>query len=294
MATLTLPAVAATPAPEPDPTPLLTYAAAQHFSAAAGMEGQVEYRNKLERINFSLKRDPPPETNCAQTLGAKRFATLFDDLGDAYSNLGDNSKAAAAYSHAIECNPRAGFLHAQRAAALLDLGRYHEARAETERELALGRGTFALHNLITQLDFIDHRWADAAAHAQLAVVEAPDDEQATYWQCFLWLSQIHNGVTLPALADRRTASTWPAPILLSLQGVVSEAELVEDVSAERGTTRRRELLTEALYYTGQRRLAEKRPDLALRYFEATVRLQVTYFIEHHLAVAELENLRGRS
>src|SRR5262249_6716126 len=122
-------------------------------------------------------------------------------------------------------------------------------------------------------------------------LEAPDDEQATYWQCFLWLAQMHAGAAMPALADRRGTTGWPAPILLHLEGVIAEADLVTDVSAERKEVRRREILTEALYYTGQRHLADKQPDVAVRYFEAAVRLKVTYFIEHHLAVAELDRLR---
>ena len=292
VATVVLPAAAS--APQADPTPLLTYAAAQNFPPRGAATTAAEYKSELERISFSLKRDPPPETDCARTLGARRFATLYDELGDVYSNIGDNSRAAEAYSRAIDCNPRAGFLHAQRAAALLDLGKYSEARAETERELTLGHGSFALHNLITQLDFVDHRWPDARTHAELAALEAPDDEQATYWQCFLWLAQMHAGVAMPSLADRRGSTGWPAPILLHLEGVITESDLVTDVSAERKEARRREILTEALYYTGQRHLASKQSDVALRYFEAAVRLQVTYFIEHHLAVAELDTLRRRA
>ncbi len=274
-----------------DPTPLLTYAASQNFTPSMPARVEAVYRKRLDRINFDLKRDPPPQTNCAQFLGARRFANLYDDLGGVYSNIGDDARAADAYAKALECNPRATFLHANRASALIDAGRYSEARAEIERELTLGRGNFALHTLITQLDFIDHRWPEAAESARLAVTEAPDDGQATYWQCFLWLAQMHDRVPLPALADRRTFSGWPAPILESLQGAISEAELVDAVSAERDAARRREILSEALYYTGQQRLAAGKTDEASRYFEAVVSLKVLYFIEHHLAAAELARLR---
>lgn len=286
------PGATPTPTPQADTTPLLTYAATQKLAPLLSAIGEAASRKKVERIQFNLSKDPPPEEDCAQTLGAKRFSLLLQDLGEAYSSAGDDAAAADAYRKAINCNPRAEFLHAQLAAALLDLNRYTEARAETQRELTLGRGNFELHTLMTQLDFIDHRWTEAAANARLAVTEAPDDEQATYWQCFLWLAQLHSHIALPALADRRPTANWPAPILETLQGTRTEAGLVKAVAAEHNLKRRREILTEALFYVGEQRLADNHPDEALRYFTATTALQVKDFIEHHLAAAELEKLRG--
>lgn len=274
-------------AADSDPTPLLTYAASQHLPPAYTPEAQRSLEKRLSRINFDLSKDPPPETNCAQTLGAKRFATLLDDLGGVYSSMGEDAKAAEAYSKALACNPRAEFLHAQLAAALLDSGRYDEARAETQRQLTLGRTTFALYTLLTQLDFIQDKWADAATHARLAAIEAPDDEQATYWQCFLWIAQRHTGAQEPNLISRRIPPTWPAPILASLQGKIPESELTSVIAAEQDGRRQREILTEALFYTGQKYLAEHRTPEALKYFEAAMHLHVPYFIEHHLAMAEL-------
>jgi lipoprotein NlpI len=274
-----------------DPTPLLTYAASHHFPPAYAPNAQYTMKKRLGQITFDLSKDPPPETNCAQTLGAKRFATLFDDLGSVYSSMGDDARAAEAYTKAIACNPRAEFLHAQLAAALLDMGRYKDARVETQRQLSLGRANFSVYTLITQMDFIESRWLEAVTDARLAATEAPDDEQATYWQCFLWLAQKHVGTQAPVLLNRRIPETWPAPILESLQGKISEAELVDAVTSERDEHRQREILTEALFYTGEKRLAEKRIEEAAKYFTATTGLNVPYFIEHHLAAAELEKLR---
>jgi lipoprotein NlpI len=275
----------------PDPTPLLTYAASHEFPPVYAPSAQNAMKKRLSQITFELSKDPPPETNCAQTLGAKRFATLFDDLGGVYSSMGDDAKAAEAYGKAIACNPRAEFLHAQLAAALLDMGRYKDARIETQRQLSLGRANFSVYTLITQLDFIENRWLDAVVDARLAASEAPDDEQATYWQCFLWLAQKHVGTQEPVLLNRRIPESWPTPILHSLLGKITEVELVDAVVSERDGHRQREILTEALFYTGQKHLAEKRIDVAMKYFTATTELKVPYFIEHHLAMAELEKLR---
>jgi Tetratricopeptide repeat len=247
-------------------------------------------RKQLSRITVDLVKDPPPATDCAQTLGAKRFATLYDDLAQAYSNMGRHSQALEAYSKAIDCNPRADFLHAELAASLLDLGRYRDARTETQRQLRLGRANFTLFTLITQLDFIEDRWPDAINSARAAATAAPNDEQATYWQCFLWLAQVHAGVSEPVLVKRRIAETWPAPILESLQGKITETELVESVAQEHDLQRQRDILAEALFYTGQRRLATHHIDEAVSYFTATVDLKVLYFIEHQLATAELKKL----
>jgi tetratricopeptide (TPR) repeat protein len=248
-------------------------------------------QKQVTRISFDLSKDPPPAKNCAQTLGAKRFATLYDDLAQAYSNMGEHIKAVDAYAKAIDCNPRADFLHAELAASLLDLGRYADARIETQRQLRLGRANFTLYTLITQLDFIEGRWPQAVTNAKIAATDAPTDEQSTYWQCFFWLAQMHAGSPAPVLVKRSISQAWPAPILESLQGKITEAELVETVADEHDQQRQRDILSEALFYTGQQRLASNHADEAVKYFTATVNLKVLYFIEHQLAMAQLRKLR---
>src|SRR3954447_8513533 len=196
-----------------DTTPLLTYASTHHYPPFLQPTTQATLQKQIAHITFDLSKDPPPAENCAQTLGAKRFATLYDDLAQAYSNMAKHVEALEAYAKAIDCNPRADFLHAELAASLLDLGRYTDARTETQRQLHLGRANFTLYTLLTQLDFIDEHWTDAAMNARTAVIEAPNDEQAAYWQCFLWLAQLHAAVAEPTLAKRRITDAWPAPIL---------------------------------------------------------------------------------
>jgi tetratricopeptide (TPR) repeat protein len=273
-----------------DATPLLTYAATHHYPPVLQPTTAATLQKQIDRINFDLSKDPPPANGCAQTLGAKRFATLYDDLAQAYSNRAEHVKAVDAYAKAIDCNPRADFLHAELAASLLDLGRYADARVETQRQLHLGRADFTLYTLLTQLDFIDEHWQDAIANARIAATMAPNDEQATYWQCFLWLAQLQAGTKDPILAKRRIAEGWPAPILESLQGKITEAELVEAVSEEHDQPRQRDILSEALFYTGQLRLATHRKDEAVKYITATVNLKLVYFIEHQLATGELRKL----
>jgi tetratricopeptide (TPR) repeat protein len=271
-----------------DPEPLLAYAATQHFPPIDDDVTTSRHARRLAQVTFVLARDPAPAANCARTLGAKRFAANFDDLGGAYMELDDNAKALDAFTKAIDCDPRAGFLHAERSLALLNLHRYDEARAEAQRQIAQGRNNFSVESILAQLDFIQERWTEAITHSRAAAVEAPDDEQSTYWQCFLWLAQRQMGTAEPVLAAHRLASYWPRPILDSLQGKSTETDLVNAVKAEADPRRRHEILTEALFYTGQRYLATQHSDEARRYFEATVSQNVHNFIEHQLAVAELE------
>jgi lipoprotein NlpI len=63
------------------------------------------------------------------------------------------------------------------------------------------------------------------------------------------------------------------------------------VRDERDPQRQRDILSEALFYTGQLRLAAGQKAAAVKYFTATVDLKVVYFIEHQLATAELRKLR---
>lgn len=215
---------------------------------------------------------------------------MFDELGAAYSSLGDAASAADAFTKAVSCNPRAAFLHAQLGTELLHLGRYEEARGQSRPQPVSGPANFVLDALLAQVDFIEEQWPEAIAQLRVVVQEAPDDEQATYWQCLLWLAQSRAGTASPVLASRRATDKWPLPILESLQGKLGEADLVELIKAEHEARRRHEILSEALFYSGQRQLAAHRMDEARRYFAATVNLDVQYFIEHHLAVAELAKL----
>ena len=80
---------------------------------------------------------------------------------------------------------------------------------------------------------------------------------------------------------------WPRPILDFLQSRLDETALLQAVRAERDDRRRREILCEALFYTGENYLAAHRVAEARRYFQATVDLHIYDFIEHYLAKVEL-------
>jgi lipoprotein NlpI len=96
----------------------------------------------------------------------------------------------------------------------------------------------------------------------------------------------------PQLGRDFEEEDWPGQILTTLQGSTSETDLLDTIRDEDNQVRRRELLAEALYYMGQGRLANGETDIARSYFAAVVNLKVLYFIEHHLALAEIMKMQN--
>ncbi len=269
-------------------TPLLDYAARLSF---ATMPYEAELRQQLARVSREIERHPPPETDCARTLGAARFAHLFEELGAARSGVGDYEGAAEAFTRALDCHPRAAYLHAQLTEELLHLGRYEQARSVVQRGLTIEPEDATLRSLLARLDFVEERWSDAIENFRAAITLTENDELATYWQCFLWLAQRRAGEAAPKPANRLPAEGWPRPILEMLQGKETQQALLEAIENETDLEIQREMLSEALYYVGQQHLAEGRLELARRYLAATVNLKVLYYIEHHMALAELAKPR---
>lgn len=265
-------------------TPLLDYAAEQHY---ATMPHEETSRERLARITHEIERHSPPLADCARTLGAARFGQMFDELAAARAALGDHEGAAEAYGRALDCSPRDFYLHAGLASELMHLGRAEQARAVVLQGLAIAPKQPWLTAQLALIEFAGERWRRALELLQQAARTDEDPTRAMYWQCFLWLAQQRAGIERPVLADRDPVEEWPAPLLQALRGELDEAQLLALIEDEPAELRRREMLAEALYYTGQQRLAAGDAATARRYFAATVNLKVLYFTEHHMALAEL-------
>jgi lipoprotein NlpI len=268
-------------------TPLLDYASTLHFDVPPRADA---YQRQLVRVMHDIERYPPPASDCARTLGARRFAAQLEELGSTRDALGDSAGALEAFSRALDCLPRAGELHASLAEELLHERRYAEARAAVRRGQEVAPEDFRLATVRARLDFVEEHWSDAVAALHSATIAARDNEQAIYWECFLWLAQRRLGTAHPVLVERTLAQSWPKPVLETLEDSISESQLLEAVQSESNAGRRREILTEALYYVGENRLASGDRDGARHYFAATVNLKVLYFIEHHMALAELAKM----
>ncbi|HEU4623674.1 MAG TPA: hypothetical protein VFS52_02860 [Steroidobacteraceae bacterium] len=276
-------------------TPLFDYAIEQPTHTQPFNEF---VRKQITGIEAEMARHPPPpDEDCAQTLGASRFAQQYSDLGAARANAGDYDAAIETLQKAVACAPRVPAYYAQLAAELMHAGRLAEARAAVQHGITLGErpgAANALDSLLMQLDFIDERWADTVARLRAMIATESDDERAAYYQCFLWLAQRRAGVRHPELAERAEYEQWPAILLSMLKGEATEAQVLDEVKAQKNEKRRREVLVEALYYVGQLRLANGETETARRYFAAAVNLKVLYFIEHHMALAEITKMRERS
>ncbi len=272
-------------------TPLLEYAIAQTFEPPESSFAQIE---RLKNVRYDLERHPPPAQNCAQTLGAQRFATMYSRLGEAHSALSEYAAALDAYRNAIACTPRHAYLYDRAAWELMHLHRYAEARATAEQGVALDEDV-TLNRILVQLDYIDEHWSDAIARLRKEIDAADeDDESVGYWQCFLWLAQRRAGVEHPSLVVREKSDDWPQPILATLAGSMSESELVEQIEDEKDDDRRRQILVEALYYVGQDYLAAGRSEEARQYMASVVNLKVPDFLEHDMALAELAKFRAQA
>jgi tetratricopeptide (TPR) repeat protein len=258
------------------------------------MTNDQQLRRRLARAEHDLKQNPPPAADCARTLGANRFAGLYDTLGATWFAMGEITAAIDAFRKSIACNPRSADVHASLAAALIHAGQPAEARAEAERGRAIDPDNVEPGAILMQLDFIEERWPEAIAGLRRLIADTADSERVTYYQCFLWLTQLRSKLGTPGIVASELTEDWPRPLLDWLEGNLAEEKVVERLNDVGNDIRQREMLAEALYYIGQARLARGEAETARLYFTATVNLKVTYFIEHRMALAELAKIRASS
>jgi lipoprotein NlpI len=242
----------------------------------------------------------PADAECAQSLGALRFAGLHMDLGAALSGQGDFAGAAAAYRRALACRPRDAQILSVLAGVLFDARDYAAARETIDASLALAPRAVNSNRLAGNIDFVAERWAHAVSRFRYVSASDPDRVQAAYGQLMLGLAQMRAGVAKPEFVERMPGEGWPQPLLLYLRGEYTEAELVEpiregdDDDNAQPNTSTDERLCEALFYVGEAYWARGQPDVARDYFAALVNVKVIYFLEHGLALAEIAKLRERS
>lgn len=258
----------------------------------------------LRSVTFEMSRNPPPsDKECAHTLGASRFAEQYARLGTIHDQLGNFEAVIDANESALACQPRVASYQASIASAHLTLGHIEEARAAAERGHAIDPEDQDVRDVRARLDFIQERWADATARFRLEVL----DERyvganfVDYARCYLWLAQRRAGVRnpeLPAIAraqvkeeDTPPTKQWPAQILDTLHGDLSEEALVQAIRAA-DHREAREWLSEALFYVGELRLAEGDTETARRHFASVVNLRVLNFVEYGMARAELRKMRA--
>jgi tetratricopeptide (TPR) repeat protein len=265
---------------------------------------ELSYR-RLKAALFEMDhRPPPPGPECSHTLGAERFSDQYIQVATSHEEMGDLDAAMEATNAALACTPRDASLYLTIANLHLLQGRVDQARAALLRGANIDPDDRDIDAMRARIDFIQQHWADAAARFR-AVMTEESGGLNPYWQLFYWLSQRRAGVRTPELpqppprakhdADEEADEDddhvhWPAPVLATVKGEQTEAQLVELIRDSRWESSRRQWLTEALYYVGELRLAEGEPELARRYFAAVVILKVSDYVEYGMARAELARM----
>jgi lipoprotein NlpI len=270
-------------------TPLFDYARELPFVSVV-----TDGSKQLERATYEIEHNPPPKEGCSQTLGANRFADMYENLGSVQASMGDNAAAIDSLTKSLACNPRVARVHSNVGSQYLKLGRVDDALAAVARARAIDAEDEAAATVSMQIAFIGERWPEAIEELRGLIARTVDVERATYWECFLWLAQRRSGLTSPEDYAAELTDEWPRPILELLRGALTEEDVLDVVEDEDNENRQRQKLSEALYYVGQARLANGDAESARLYFTATVNLKVMFFLEHHLALAELAKMRDQS
>lgn len=294
-----IPATTATPAAasEADAShPLLEYARRYQQEHDLG-ERYVASRSPLRNAELALEQGRvPPESECARSLGAQRYAELYTAVAGSKASAGDLAGAAAAYRSAHACRPRDPDILAALGGVLIDAREFAAARANLDAALAIDPRSVSTNRLAGNLAYVEERWADAVARFRYVAASDPDREQAGYGQLMLWLSQARAGMPHPEYVTRAPGDGWPQPLLLYLVGEYTEDELVariiegdSDTNTQLNTSTK-ERLCEALFYVGEAYWARGDRDTARDHFAALVNLRVLYFLEHGLALAEIAKL----
>lgn len=299
------PAAASDSSPPTRDPPLIAYAIElSQQKPRSDVRSLHSAATELRTVEFEMSRHPPPkDEDCAQTLGASRFAQQYAELAMIQDQLGNFEAVIEANKSALACQPRVASYEASIASAHLNLDRIDEARAAVDRGYALNPEDHDVRDMRSRLDFIQERWADATARFRLQLMDEKytASRLAEYSRCYLWLAQRRAGVrnpdvpaTLPKVKEdgtlARSDKLWPTQILDTLRGELSEEELVQ-VIRKKGERHTQEWLTEALFYIGELRLAEGDVETARRHFATVVNLRVLNFVEYGMARAELQKMR---
>lgn len=276
----------------PPPDPLLDYALGQDVAI---LRGDLERIEALQAAQLEAARaGAPPGNGCATSLGAARFAELRASLSAAHEAVGDHRAAVAAARTAVECAPRDPNIRVQLANALFQAGDVQQAAAATIIGLGIDPRHEALNRLQLQLDYLAERWPEVLQRSRYLVSLAPKVPESLYWEMFAAFARERSLVggaapAPPAALDEE--GDWPQPLWRHLFEDLDVETLIEALDAEENPARRRGMLCEALYYSAQRRLAQRDTDGARLLLARATQMKSLDYIEHAMARAQLAKMR---
>jgi lipoprotein NlpI len=246
----------------------------------------------------------PHDADCAASLGAARYASLYSDLGAALREQGDLAGAARAFRSAHVCRPRDPNILASLGRVLLQARKFGDARLSFAAALAIEPRTVRFNRNLGEIDFVTQRWVDAIARFRYVAASEENRNFAGYDQLMLWVAQSRAGLARPDFVARTAGEGWPQPLLLFIRNQYTEAELAMPIkegdealnssvyASDESPVATDQRLAEALFYVGEMYWARGQPAVAREYFTAIVNIKLNDEKIHELALAEIANLRG--
>lgn len=269
--------------------PLLDFAGTLGITA---LPGETAERDELRNAERLLMAAQAPAQQCGASLGARRYGELYRDLAVANEALGDSVRASRNMQRALECAPRDASYQAIYAGELLQLRRFDDTRMAIAQGRDVAPDDLELRSVLLRLNLAQQRWDEAIGVASGLVDDDADGERWVYWQLLLRVAQERRGVKPVNKPTRKSADEWPMPLWKTVAGQLSQSELLREIRAVKNDTLLRQQLCEALFYLGEQYMARGEVELARLHFAAVTRLKILNYVEHDLALAELERLRA--
>ena len=245
----------------------------------AAWRGLATAYHRLERYPEALEA-----LDRAVALSPRDFAVRFN-RGLTLSELGRMSAAIAELDTAIILRPAFAPAWTERGAARALVGRLTEARSDWRRATELD-STYIWTRYYRALASIEEGQYRAAAGDLDAVVQRESLLAAHLWR---WVAYRRDGRPAPALPS---ATDWPGPIASFLRGEISEAGLLAAVGEARLAIDDRRLAS-ALFFIGQRHLADGKAADARTFLDRAVELNVPRHAEVIIAESMLRRLGRR-
>lgn len=249
-------------------------------------------RENLRALTNGLAQHPPPESGCANALGARRYASSYGAMAHLQEGLGNYRGADDLLRKAVQCAPRDAELLGSYAENLMLLRRFPEARATLQRALDIDRDDFTLRSILLRLEFHEQNWPAVIELARGLQTDDENDTHWLYWQLMGYSAALRAGLPPPELPARKMGDGWPKPLWQSIAGRFHEPVLLAAFADAKGERDRRQKICEAMFYLGEQTLAKGDTATARRLFAQATRMKILDYVEHDLALGELARLRA--
>lgn len=225
-----------------------------------------------------------------------------DDLAGAYISRSNNyeyldkvDEALADAEMSIKLSPNLWQAHACRGSVYLRRREYEKSIADFSKAIILGDTTTESLKLRGIAKFYAGQLEQAAKDFSQSLAIGNVDDQI---YSALWLAWTHKRMQKPLpeqiakYAGESGKTSWPRPALAMFAGKITPDELLAGLESKNGDERHM-TLTEGYFYVGQYYMAQDDHEMARRYFQKTLDMNVVPYIEHFTAAIELDQLQAK-